>query len=211
ITDLSSQNEELTQETISKVAEQNTEFVKKLIDETQKTVNEQKEYSILQIKQIYSELQSITKEHENKLTKEQKILDDYIELASSTAELSKNLKSVDFPKRLDTIAKSIELTKNNIINTNSKIENLEDNNDKLLSNTQKIIDDRTNVQTLSIVRTIQNDKKPQEILDNTANINKKVKTTSFLVLLIFIFSVIFYAFMSFVFLTFFPHFFKDMF
>ncbi len=208
---LTTQNEKLSQQTLSKISEQNTKLIEQFVKEAQATLEEEKDYAKLQIENINIELKKITDEHREKLQKEQQVLDNYVELASATAELSKHLKSVNFPKRLDTIAKSVELTNNNIINANEKIEKLEENDDKLISNTQKLIDDKTALEIFSAVRTIQNDKKPQETLDNINKTNKKLKTTKFLVILIFIFSIIFYSFMAFIFFTLFPHFFEDMF
>lgn len=208
---LTSKNEEITQKTITKLSEQNTKLVEQLVQEAQATLNEEKEYAKLQIENINKKLEKITNEHTSKLQKEQQVLDNYVELASATAELSKNLKSVDFPQRLDTIAKTAEISNNNIINANQKLDKIEEDNIAILSSTKKLTDDKTSLEIFSTVRNIQNDKKPQQTLDNTTRIDKKVKTTRLFVILIFVFSIIFYAAIILGILSLMPHFFEDIF
>lgn len=207
---LTTQNEEINQQTIAKLSEQNTKLVEQLVQEAQATLNEEKEYAKLQIDNINIELRKITDEHNSKLQKEQQVLDNYVELASATAELSKNLKSVNFPQRLDTIAKTAEISNNNIINANQKLDKIEEGNLSILSNTKKIANDKTGLEIFSAVRTIVNDKKPQQTLDNTTRIDKKIKTTRLFVILIFVFSIIFYSAIIFGILSLMPHFFEDI-
>ncbi len=231
-TNLVEQNSEITQEYIKKTTEQNSEAINRIIDEAQKTLIEERDFVKLQIENYQTKINEIVNSHNERVKSEQKLLDNYLELASSTAELSKFLKTVDFPKKLDELkTKQIEVSEKNDLhfgkireqNTNlgigfeehntkttAKLEQISADNEDLKSNINKILSDPTNRQVLENVVQLIKENKQAEILKNTAKVKSKIGGTQFFVILIFIFSVLFYAFFTFVFFTFFPHFFSDM-
>jgi DNA repair exonuclease SbcCD ATPase subunit len=211
ITELSTETEKLTQETVKKISEQNSKLMNQLLSETQKTLEEQKEYTKLQIEQIQKDISKLLAEHTKKLEKEQQVLDNYVELASATAELSKHLKSVNFPERLDNIAENISESHKTQKLTHAKVEKIDEKHNTVLANTQKLVDSKVPLETLSTVRTILNDPRTQQISEDTAKTKKRIGSTKFFVILIFIITLLFYGFMTFVFFTLFPHFFEDMF
>ncbi len=215
---LTMQNENLTQEYLKKNIEQNDQYVKKLIEEALGTIKEQKEFFNLQTEKLQKEFDEIVKEHKSNLKTEQEVLENYIELASATAELSKYLKGVDFKQRLDEIDKKIaKLNDSNkqqkvaISEASGKIEKLDEKQVETLNKLSQLLKDKTGKDTLDLVKKLASDPKTSVILEKTISNNKKIKSTKFFVILIFIISLLFYSAMTFVFLTLFPHFFEDMF
>ena len=215
---LTLQNENLTQEYLRKNIEQNEQYVKKLTEEANATLKEQREYIKLQIEKLQKEFDALVNEHKAKLKTEQEVLENYIELAGATAELSKYLKGVDFKKRLndidDKIAKINEFTKELNVSfgsTDKKLDKLDEKQVEVLNKISQLLKDKTGKETLTLLKKIAADPKNQVILEKTISNNRKIRSTKFFVILIFIISLLFYSSMAFVFFTLFPHFFEDMF
>ncbi|MBN2663951.1 MAG: hypothetical protein JXR68_09910 [Bacteroidales bacterium] len=207
---LTMQNESLTQEFLQKISENSKEQIDKLISETSNTLNEEKDFIKLQISTIKSDIDKLIQEHNSSLKKEQELLDNYLELANETAQLSVTLKNVDFPKRLDTISEQIDEVKKAQNNNAQKVDKINETSTKILNKTTTLVEDQTTKKTLDKVTKIANDTRSQHTLELVSKVNKKAKTTRFFVVLTFILIIIFIAFFTFAFLTFFPHFFEDL-
>jgi ABC-type transporter Mla subunit MlaD len=215
---LTMQNENLTQEYLRKNVEQNEQYVKKLTEEANATLKEQREYIKMQIEKLQKEFDALVNEHKAKLKTEQEVLENYIELAGATAELSKYLKGVDFKQRLDEIDAKIskinDFTKEFKVSfgsTNTKLDKLDEKQVDVLNKISQLLKDKTGKETLTLLKKIASDPKNQVILEKTISNNRKIRSTKFFVILIFIISLLFYSSMVFVFFTLFPHFFEDMF
>ena len=228
-TKLTDQNSSLTHEFYEKIASDNNKQISYLVNEATKNLEEQNEFIKLQKVDFQSKINKMIESHNKKIKSEQTVLDNYLELASSTAELSKFLKTVDFPTKLGSIQKQIEEAKaennknfnelkaeNNQNFTKSNSENkkrfdkIDNSTTNIKNTTQAIIDDPTGKTTLENVNKIIANDKSAEILNSTKKINSKVKSTRFFVVLIFILTLLFFAFFTFVFFNFFPHFFEDI-
>ena len=209
---------------MEKSSSETNKQVQRLIDEAQQNLKEEKEFVQLQMTNFQNKVTEMMDSHKEKIKSEQGVLNNYLELAGSTAELSKFLKSVNFPTELDAIKKQVEELKAENLKSSKKIdeltaentkfaekfEKLTNSNAKINANTQKLVDDTTSKDILAKVTKIEDDNKEAEILESTKKIKSKVSGTKFFVLVIFILTILFYAFFAFAFFNFFPHFFEDI-
>lgn len=211
LSELSEQNEQLISETLSQISKSHNESVEKTSKESLNLLKEQKDFVALKISELKNNVEKLVDNHNNRLTQEQKILDNYVELASSTAELSKFLKSVDFPTKLDKLANRFDDIENAQLKSDSEIQ---DNNQKLKdikNDTQKIIDDPKMKLILEAVNKMAADNRIDKALLEIDKNRKKVKSTRTFSVITLILLILFIASMFFVFFTLFPYFFKDMF
>ena len=210
LTKLSEQNEQLVSEALDKITKSHKDLVEKNTTENINILKEQKEYIALQINELNKNIDKLVDNHNQKLEKEQQVLDNYVELASSTAELSKFLKSVDFPKRLDKLDSDFEKVENDHLKTDAKIDDNSHKLDEIKSDTQKIVEDTKLEEILVSVNKLIADGRLDKALIEIANNKKRLKTTRFYSVLTLIILVLFISLMIFVFFTLFPHFIEDM-
>lgn len=222
---LTNQNSDLAQEFIKKSSEETNNHVQRLIDEAQKNFTEEKEFVQLQMSNFQNKVTSMMDSHKEKIKSEQGVLDNYLELADSTAKLSKYLKSVNFPTELDIIKKQVEELKAENLKSSKKIDKLTAENTKFAekiekltnstakinANTQKLVDDNTTKDILTKVTKIDYENKEAEILESTKTLKSKISGTKFWVIVILILTILFYASFAFAFFNFFPHFLEDIF
>ncbi|MBN2893747.1 MAG: hypothetical protein JXL97_17895 [Bacteroidales bacterium] len=207
---LTDQNTNLTQEFIEKTASNNTDAINRIVEETHKNLTEEKEFVQMQMANFQSKLSSMIDGHEEKVKSEQQLLDNYLELASSTAELSKFLKTVDFPAKLKEINSQVEELKAENKLQAEKIATLTEQSAKINANTQKLVDDNTKTEILTKVSKLLTDNRQSQIFETSVKVKSKVSGTKFFVILTFVIVVLLAAFIGFAFFNFFPHFIQDI-
>ena len=211
ISQLAEQNENLLTDTLKKISDSHKTSVQEYTNKSIDLLNEQQDYLKLKIEEMKKNISSLIDEHNNHLKKQEKVLDNYIDLAGATAELSKFLKTVDFPSRLDKINKNIDLVHSENKTTNQKIDNNFDKLNEIKKDTDKLVDDKKTQEILEKVTKIVMDNRLDLISQQVTKNSKKISSTRFWTIMIFIISFLFYAFLIMVFFKLFPHFFADQF
>lgn len=221
---LTEKNTELTQEFLETTTTNNKETLDKLLEETQSNMQEEKEFVQMQINGFKKKIDEMLQSHTDKVKSEQQILDNYLELATSTAELSNFLKTVDFPEKLDGLKLQndelkvqntelkdlyIEQAKKNAEQA-KKIQELTDLTNKVKVSTQKLVDDNTNTEILTKLTKLDNENKQEEILGLSKTVKSKVSGTKLFVVMTFVISLVFYLIMAYVFFSLFPNFIEDI-
>ncbi len=205
---LTMQNESLTQEFLQKITANSTEQVNKLINESSNTLNEEKDFIKLQINNFRKDIDKLIQEHKDTLKKEQELLDNYLELANETAQITATLKKVDFPKRLNDISGQIDVLKKNLNENTQKIAKLSDKNSEILNNTSTLLKDKTTTKILD--KLIKASPRTELLIKNTTKTDRKVSSTRFFVILIFVLMLVFVLFSVYVLLNIYPNFFTDI-
>ncbi len=104
-TELSLQTEDLTHEYLKTNFNENKKQILGLISDADKNFEGQKTIIELYAKSVENQITKVVESHKERLDEEEKILSNYLELAQLTAELTEQLRQIDFPKRLDFIEK----------------------------------------------------------------------------------------------------------
>ena len=211
IAQLAEQNETLLTDTLSKISDSHKKAVEEYTDKSLDLLNEQQDYLRLKVEEMKKNISSLIENHNKHLTKQEKVLDNYIDLAGATAELSKFLKSVDFPTRLDEINKKIDLVHSENKKTSQKIDNNFDKLNEIKKDTNQLVNDKRTQEILDKVTKIVMDNRLDLISQQVTKNSKKIASTRFWTIMIFIISFLFYAFLMMVFFKLFPHFFVDQF
>ncbi len=211
IAQLAEQNENLLNETLTKISDSHKKTITEYTDKSLDLLNEQQDYLRLKVEEMKKSISSLIENHNKHLKKQEKVLDDYIDLAGATAELSKFLKSVDFPKRLDEINKKIDQVHSENKKINQKIADNFNKLTEIKQDTNKLVNDKRTQEILDKVTKIVMDNRLDIISNQVTKNSKKISSTRFWTIMIFIISFLFYAFLIMVFFKLFPHFFVDQF
>ncbi len=174
--ELSAQTEDLLKNVIDNINKENQKRMQELINQLNKTLDEQKKLLDQYAQDNKKSVQQLTDEHKKKLQVEQQILKSYLELAEKTAELTKIIESVDFPKRLNTL--------------DTKLDSLNKKQDSYYENIVKTDQDNTQQLLDKLETVISNQEELYSMIDKN---RKKINGNKVLIWLIFILSLVFYA------------------
>ncbi len=191
---LTEKNSQLVRDFVQKTTDNNVALLDKFIADAEKKQSEQNKLIRQEMNDLKVKLTQTIDSHKEKLKSEQEVLSKYVELATSTAELSKYLKSVDFPDRLSKIDKEISTIKAEYDKQTTKV-------NEIKQDTQKIVNDETKSQILEIVTQIKENDKQNEILKTDKKIESKVSGTKFLLILILVINIVFFVFTAIAYLS----------
>ena len=174
--ELSAQTEDLLKNVVDNINKENQKRMQELINQLNKTLDEQKKLLDQYAQDNKKSVQQLTDEHKKKLEVEQKILKSYLELAEKTAELTKIIENVDFPKRLNSL--------------DTKLDSLNKKQDSYYENIVKTDQDNTQQLLDKLETVISNQEELYSMIDKN---RKKINGNKILIWLIFILSLLFYT------------------
>ena len=175
-TELSAQSEEFLKNIVKDILAKSKEQIDRLTDHIEKVIQEQKEMLKSFGNKIENTVSDLIYKHEQSLEQEQKILESYLELAETTAKLTKVISDINFPKRLDSVDQKL-LSLNNRINGLEEIvrQTNAEQTDQLL----------TKIGQLLLAQ--------EELYEKVEKNRKKIIGNKILLWLIFIINLIFYG------------------
>ncbi len=174
--ELSAQSEDLLKQVIDNIVNENKQRAQEIIDQIAKALDEQKKMLDDYAAKINKTLDGVAKDYRKNLEAEQQILASYLELAEKTAQLTKIIESVDFPKRLDTLDTKLD-------SLNKKQDSYFDSLTKQQkSDTQELLDK---------LETVLNNQ--DELYAMIEKNRKKISGNKVLIWIIFILNILFYA------------------
>ncbi len=190
--ELSAQSEDLVKKVVDTIVEDNKKLVDNLIKEVNTTLDKQRKLLEEYTNKSVKSLDSVAQEHQKNLEKEQKVLESYLELAEKTAQLTKVIESVNFPKRLDNID-------NKLSSLNTRVNEAEKNvKDFTADQTDQIL---TKINQVLIAQ--------EELYEKVERNRKKITGAKTVLWILFILNLIFYILATTGFLRIFTDFFDS--
>ncbi len=106
--EISTNSEDLLKQAVQSILDSDKQKIQQLINQINSALDQQKKLLDQYAKNIENNFKNITDTHKKHLDQEQQILNSYLELAESTAKLTKVISNINFPQRLDLLEQKID-------------------------------------------------------------------------------------------------------
>jgi tetrahydromethanopterin S-methyltransferase subunit B len=173
---LSAQSEDLLKQVVDSIIAENKKRLDLLVQDLNKALDKQQKLLDQYAKKSADSLEKIGKQYKDNLETEQQILASYLELAEKTANLTKIIDSIDFPKRLDTL--------------DTKLDSLNKKQDSYYDSIRKAQQDNTQALLDKLETVLSNQEELYALIEKN---HKRIVGNKVLIWFIFVLSLLFYA------------------